>query len=1612
MSGHMRIFTVAWLLLAATMAQGAPITNDNWVGMGSCGGINDVVRSVVSDASGNIYAGGDFTSVGGVACNHIAKWDGSSWSSLGDGIDGSIYSLACDSSGNLYAGGSFATAGQAYANGVAKWDGSKWSRLSEGTEGTVYALACDSSGNLYAGGSFESIGYALANGIAKWDGSEWSVLGDGIDGTVYSLACDSSNKLYAGGAFEAAGYALASNIALWDGSKWAPVGDGTDGEVDALALDAASNLYVGGKFQTAGWAEVYGIAKWNGSSWSPLGDGLDSTKTLVFDSSANLYAGGEFGVGKWDGEGWSSLGDGIDGAAYAIACASPTALFVGGEFSSAGDTPSDNIAQWDGATWKCPSGNGTNAEVYALSYDASGNLYAGGWFTAAGGLGCDGIAKWNGSKWSPLGSGLGGWVYALAFNASGVIYAGGDFGTGNIAKGSGSSWSSLGSGMDDVVNALAVNSSGSLYAGGNFRTAGGVTCNGVAMWNGSAWSALGAGVEGDVNALALDSAGVLYAGGDFTAAGGVACSRVAKWDGTTWSSLGTGVGGTVYGLVAGRNGNLYAGGTFGVAKWNGKSWTALGGGTDGVVNTLAFDGEDNLVIGGWFTTAGGVTCNGIAKWDGEAWWPLGGGVGTYYPEVSALACDPSGNLFVGGYFSTAGGKVSMNIANCLLSGAPRTVTFVPESNGSISGMLVQTVSDGKACEPVNAVPDVNYTFTGWTGDYVGTENPLTVTNVTANMTITANFALKTYGIAVSVDAAADSGMVDPGGKAATIMVGQGANQTFTINPYSGCRIADVLVDGVSVGSVTSYTFTAVSAAHTLKASFAAIAAEEFVITATAGFGGTVTPSGETVVVSGASVPVAITPDSGYAIKNVWVDGVSIGAVYSYKFTSVSADHSLSASFSVSDGGQALRAVNGNSITLQVTPPPSGATAWGCEELLPEGLTPDNITGPNGSWNASKRKITWNGEGNASERLSYTVNGDAGTYVLSGGANFGDATVTTVGDSGVILSSLHPADQGGDWAIVMQEAISYVSGWQAGTNPMSYAARALYIWKNGEDYHFDGSLDRPDCWALGVANKAALKRVAAGTSERSVNATTNVVTIKVTPPAGALVWTCEEFLPEGLAAGNITGANRNYNDATGKISWYDFVVDTTPVELTYKVSGAPGSYSLDDGSAAFDGTVAQTSPAVTVVIAKQRFVITPTAGLGGRISPDTAVTLDSGSAQEFAMIPDTGHHIADVLVDGSPIGPVASYKFANVTKNYTITASFALDTFTLAYAAGTGGTLSGVASQTVEYGASGTAVEAVANTGHHFVSWSDGSTANPRTDTNVKANLSVTATFALKVYTVTFAATAGGSVAGQTTQSVEYGGSCSAVEAVAARGYSFTAWDNGLGATNPLTIANVTSDLTITATFAKKAKPEYWVAYGSLFVINASDLEDSATFAKAPKVVAYKDGKAGGKAKVLGFKKGSDSVNCVWQGKEKPGTYSLLVNGETLTEEFVVENPNDFAVTLTPDTGVANDKITVTGSYFGSTCPKVTMEWQVESKGKTKTKKATCKVVKPYKYDDANGKPGKSVMYVGQEASESGFQPGDSELTFVVPKGITESTPATLKLNCNGAIVERQLNPTK
>jgi hypothetical protein len=121
----------------------------------------------------------------------------------------------------------------------------------------------------------------------------------------------------------------------------------------------------------------------------------------------------------------------------------------------------------------------------------------------------------------------------------------------------------------------------------------------------------------------------------------------------------------------------------------------------------------------------------------------------------------------------------------------------------------------------------------------------------------------------------------------------GGSETFNITANLGYHIADVKVDGASVGAVTSYTFTGVTGYHTIVASFAP---DAYTITAAAGTGGSISPSGAVLVNYGESQTFIITASPGYRISDVMVDGSSIGVVGSHTFTSVVADHTIAASF--------------------------------------------------------------------------------------------------------------------------------------------------------------------------------------------------------------------------------------------------------------------------------------------------------------------------------------------------------------------------------------------------------------------------------------------------------------------------------------------------------------------------------------------------------------------------------------------------------------------------------------------------------------------------------------------------------------------------------------------
>ncbi|MBI2100713.1 MAG: right-handed parallel beta-helix repeat-containing protein [Candidatus Vogelbacteria bacterium] len=121
--------------------------------------------------------------------------------------------------------------------------------------------------------------------------------------------------------------------------------------------------------------------------------------------------------------------------------------------------------------------------------------------------------------------------------------------------------------------------------------------------------------------------------------------------------------------------------------------------------------------------------------------------------------------------------------------------------------------------------------------------------------------------------------------------------------------------------------------------------------------------------------------------------------------------------------------------------------------------------------------------------------------------------------------------------------------------------------------------------------------------------------------------------------------------------------TAPYAVNWNTTSATnGSHVLT--AVARDGAgLTTTSAAVSVTVSNvvTTYTITATAGSGGTITPSGSITVSQGGSQTFSITPNSGYQIAQVLVNGSSVGAVASYTFPNVQANQTISASFSLMT---------------------------------------------------------------------------------------------------------------------------------------------------------------------------------------------------------------------------------------------------------------------------------------------------------------------------------------------------------------
>lgn len=265
--------------------------NQSWSAMST--GTTSNVADIKVGPNGYVYACGAFTTIGGVAANRIAYWDGAAWNALGSGFDSTAAEMAFAPNGNLYVTGAFTTAGGGAANYIAVWNGSTWAALGSGLGSSANSLVISNDGIVYVTGGFTTAGGSSANRIAAWDiaNSTWSALGSGLGGTGIDLAIGEDNILYVTGSFTTAGGITANRIAAWNGTSWSTLGSGLSDQGNSLSIGPDGILYVSGLFLIAGGISLTSdsIARWNGYAWSRLDFKASGAGSLVREIYASQY---------------------------------------------------------------------------------------------------------------------------------------------------------------------------------------------------------------------------------------------------------------------------------------------------------------------------------------------------------------------------------------------------------------------------------------------------------------------------------------------------------------------------------------------------------------------------------------------------------------------------------------------------------------------------------------------------------------------------------------------------------------------------------------------------------------------------------------------------------------------------------------------------------------------------------------------------------------------------------------------------------------------------------------------------------------------------------------------------------------------------------------------------------------------------------------------------------------------------------------------------------------------------------------------------------------------------------------------------------------------------
>ena len=692
----------------------------------------------------------------------------------------------------------------------------------------------------------------------------------------------------------------------------------------------------------------------------------------------------------------------------------------------------------------------------------------------------------------------------------------------------------------------------------------------------------------------------------------------------------------------------------------------------------------------------------------------------------------SRNVYEATSEAEAGGTIEPEGVSTLACGSEITYVVTPTACHQIDSVVVNGVNVG---------PVTSCTVAG--------------TDELGDQTVRAYFSVLTYPVTL---VAGEGGSVLP---SEDTSVACGSSLNVSVLPDSCYRIDNVWIDGVESGALSSYTFENVTAPHTLSATFAP---QEFTLTPITRGGGSVMPNVTTTVLCGSDFTFHFTPNAGYYVSGVVVDGDTLPAADSCLLTGIVANHTVQPIFSLSQFQITATAGEGGI----VTPEQALVDYQGRQTIRIIAADCHRIDSVfvDGHYVGSAAVYTFNSvTGDHTLRAVFALN----TYTLTASVE-GNGTITPAGDTTVdcdesvtysiaAAEGWHLAELRVDGETVEatdsytflhirsnhtlsalfaidEYTVTATAGEGGSVTPASTVVNhgdSLTIVITADNCHYIDSIFVDEAY-VGTESSYTFRDITEDHTLRAVFATNTYTLTASVEGEGTIA-------PEGTTTVNCgNDAAYSFAPATG---WHltEVLVDGEPVDAT-------DSYTF---------TNVRADHTITAHFVINEYTVTATAGDGGYVTP-TSTVVNYGDTVTIEITADDCHRIDSVFVDDIYEGAVSSYTFRDIADDHTLRAVFAIDTYTLTASVEGEGTIAPEGATTVNCGDDAAYSFAPATGWYLTEVLVDGEpvdVTDSYTFTNVRADHTITAHFVINEYTVTAMAVDGGSVT-PTSTVVNYG----------------------------------------------------------------------------------------------------------------------------------------------------------------------------------------------------------------------------------------------------------------